>query len=125
MLHRPQERQMPAHPSDQRLVDLFCKVPKERVRPIYERHGVEPSHGFCELVDEIRLDGSNTFASMFRGFEGVSYLEVVHDVARKIGVKGVQDSDHETAVEIRALEHIVRKYLEQASPEERERIAET
>jgi uncharacterized protein YaaW (UPF0174 family) len=100
--------------------DMLGRVPCERLKPIYERHEVEPSKGSNALVDEIRLDGSNTFASIFRGWEGVDYGEVVGDVAKQLGLtpggRGARD------LEVGILEIIIQKYLENAAPEERENI---
>ena len=62
------------------LIMLFFDVPTDRLKPIYDRHGIEPSNA-GDLVNEICLDGSNTIASLLRGWGPVSYLEVVQDVA--------------------------------------------
>ena len=47
-----------------------------------------PNHrAYCKVIaDEIRLFGSNSFASVFRGGDGVSYDEVLFDVCEKLDV---------------------------------------
>ena len=107
--------------SSKRLVSLFGDVPKERLKPLFDRHGVEPSEGMRELVDEIRLDGSNTIASLFRGREGVPYLEIVRDVAEKMKVD-YDENQAEDVIEYAILGKVIQEFLEKASPEERKEV---
>lgn len=56
---------------------------------IDERYKKRPENprGYTDLIaDELRLFGSNSFASILRGGVGVSYHEVVCDVASKLKV---------------------------------------
>ena len=109
--------------SNKRLKKLFSQIPEEKMFPIYERHGIEPQEGPNDLVDEIRLDGSNTITSLFRGWEGVDYDEIVRDVASKMDVP-YADTEDERKIETRLLEKLIEKYLKNASPEERENVKE-
>lgn len=109
------------HPSSERLVNVLKKAPKSRLRPLLERHGLKPSEGPRELVREIELDGSNTVASIFRGFSGVPYQEVVRDVAAKLGIPSSPD-DPEEEIELKCLEKTLTRYLEQATREQRDSI---
>jgi len=84
---------------------------------------VDPTAGPGELVSEICLDGANTFASLFRGWKGVPYREVVRDVAEKMGVgKAVLKSKHERNIEVAVIESVIQRYLAKATPKEREDI---
>ena len=107
--------------SNGRLTSLLGIVPKERLQPLYERHGVEPSQGPKALADEIRLDGSNTIASLFRGIEGVAYLEVARDVADKMDVEW-KENQKEEAIEQAILGKLISEFLEHATQEEREQV---
>lgn len=112
--------------SNGRLLTLLGSAPRERLKPLFERHGVEPADGIKELVDEIRLDGSNTIASLFRGIEGVPYLEIVHDVADKMDVD-YNENQKEDVIEYAILGKMLKEFLDNASPEARadvERILE-
>lgn len=56
------------------------------IDPVYQAHPNKP-HLYADLIaDEIRAMGGNSFANFFRG-DGVSYQEVVCDVAKKLNVK--------------------------------------
>lgn len=52
----------------------------------YKENPKKPTKYVDLIADEIRLFGGNSFANMFRGGEGVSYHEVVCDVAKKLKV---------------------------------------
>lgn len=88
---------------------------------IYERHG-KTSPKDC--LDEIRLDGSNTFASIFRGRKGVDYDEIVADVARKIKVEDTNITDDYLENELKILGKITDDYWNGLSQEEQEKKAE-
>jgi uncharacterized protein YaaW (UPF0174 family) len=102
------------------LLALLKKCPADRLAPIYARHGIEPSAGPSGLVEELRLDGSNTIASVFRGWEGVDYAEMVNDVAEKFDVK-TENLPVET-IEREILVTMIRKHYSNASPKEREKL---
>jgi uncharacterized protein YaaW (UPF0174 family) len=111
------------HPSDKALVELFDRVPAERLQLIYERHRVQPEAGTAELVKRISLDGASTVVSALRKWRGVPYETIVRDVAGKMKVK----TDHGESIgsiELSLLEEIVRRYLQNASPQEREQVRE-
>jgi len=93
-----------------------------RLEPLFDRHGVEASEGVDALVEEIRLDGANTLASIIRGWEGVDYSEIVCDAAKTLKVKVVKDDDHVT-VEDKILSQLFREhYTVHATEEERAEI---
>lgn len=104
--------------SDAKLVAVLERIGQietKRLEEIYIRHGVNPSEGINSLVAEIRRDGANTFVTWLgRWGEGVSYDEIVSDVAWAIGaVHGENASldERESA--------IVKKVLAEMTPEER------
>ncbi|MGH8068137.1 MAG: hypothetical protein ACRERE_23475 [Candidatus Entotheonellia bacterium] len=112
-----------SYPSNNRLVDLLRQVPAERLRSLYARHGVDPAAGPGELVREICLDGANTIASLFRGRKGVPYIDLVRDVAEKMGVKDdIFIRRNERKIELAVLESVIRQYLAKATEAEREEI---
>ena len=93
-------------------------IPPEQLQPIYDRHGVDVAEGAEVLANEICLDGSNTLASILRGRKGVSYDEVVRDVAQKLEVP-FDEGESETSLELRILEKLIGGYLEKATPKQR------
>lgn len=88
---------------------------------IYERHG-KTSPKAC--LDEIRLDGSNTIASILRGWNGVDYDEIVADVAKKIKVSDNEITDDYRKNELLILGKIAADYWSKLPPEERNKVAE-
>jgi len=109
-----------------RLIALLSAVQRrspERLMPLFDRHGVDPEDGVAELVAEVRLDGANSIASVFRGRRGVDYDVVVRDVARKLKLK-TRRKDAETDLEGRVLDAVLERYLERASDAQREIIEE-
>lgn len=93
----------------------------ELLLQIYERHG-KTSPRAC--FDEIRKDGSNSFAIIFRGGEGVDYDEIVADVAKKIKVPDNEITEDYKKNELLILGKIVADYWSKLPPEERKKIAE-
>lgn len=99
----------------------------DELEALYERHDVDPevsnkSGRVKMLVEAIRLDGSNSFASFFRG-EGVAYAEVVRNVASKLGVEYGERTSLRV-VESRIIDAVIETYVENAPPEEREETIE-
>jgi uncharacterized protein YaaW (UPF0174 family) len=111
------------HESNRKLIKLFKKVPLDRLEPIYTRHCIDPSEGVEALIEEICLDGSNTFASILRGWQGVSYMEIVKDVAQRMNVEINDDTDEEK-IEIAILAKVFQKSLKKVSPQERKQVME-
>jgi uncharacterized protein YaaW (UPF0174 family) len=75
--------------SNTQLIELLREMESANevlLREIYERHNVDWEYAQEYLAEEIRRDGSNTFATMLRGGDGVDYDEVVADVAQAIGI---------------------------------------
>lgn len=110
--------------ANERLMILLSKVPNEDIKPLYERHRVGPGKMVKDLLEEIRFDGSNTISSLFRGYEGVDYDEIVQDVAEKFGVE-INKGDNEITIERKLLDEILNKYLSnnKVSLEDREKVA--
>lgn len=104
-----------------KLLDRIERNDRKRLAPIYERHGIERKDGTKALAREICLDGSNTIASIFRGWEGVDYREIVDDVASKLGVKDRDELGTEE-LEHRILAKVAEKYWASLSEKERNEI---
>jgi len=112
--------------ANDRLIGVLLQVQRaspERLAALFDRHGIDPEDGIAELVAEIRLDGANSIASMFRGGHGVDYDKVVRDVARKLKLK-VGKQETEAVTEGRVLDAVLERYLQKASDEERAVIEE-
>ena len=111
---------MGKHQTTKRLRALLREVEttaSERLQPLYNRHGVDEDDGVDALVDEMCLDGANTIASLFRGWQGVGWAEIVRDVAKTLKVESAEDDDHVT-VERKILDHLFRQHYESASEDE-------
>jgi uncharacterized protein YaaW (UPF0174 family) len=75
----------------------------------YKKHKDNHQKYTNEIANEIRLFGSNTIASLVRRGKGVCYLEVVKDVADKIGASYSKNASIELVEEA-----ILLKFLEKA-----------
>jgi uncharacterized protein YaaW (UPF0174 family) len=91
----------------------------ERLEPLFDRHGVDEGDTIEALVEEICLDGANTIASLFRGWEGAPYAEIVQDVAKTLKVS-VTKKDNYISIERKLLDHLFEKHYEK--PEERAKL---
>ncbi len=109
------------HPSDSELAALFGRVPPDRLAPIYQRHRLDADAGVDELIRKICLDGGSTIMSALRKWNGVPYAAVVRDVAGKMNVKTEPD-EPVFSIELKLLEEMIRRYLQNASPGEREQV---
>jgi uncharacterized protein YaaW (UPF0174 family) len=109
--------------SNQRLIALLSReeIPIERLKPIYNRHGIYVDEGVKTLVDEICLDGSNTIASVFRGLKGIPYDEIVRDVARMFKIN-LAKNETEMEIEMKIIDKLFNQYIENSEPNEREEI---
>lgn len=56
------------------------------IDPLYKEHSPNHIKYYKKIADEIRLFGSDSFASLFRGGEGVDYKEVVRDVCKRLNI---------------------------------------
>ena len=83
----------------------------------YKANPKKPTEYVDLLADEIRLFGGNTFANLVRG-EGVSYKEVVCDVADKLKVSYNKSSTIER-IETLIIQKIFEDSLEKMSDEEK------
>lgn len=87
---------------------------------LYKRHNKYTPE---DLLKEICLDGSNTIASIFRGWTPVHYDEVVRDVAEKIGVKDENiDKDNMQKNEIMIIGKLIEDFWKNLSEQERDDI---
>lgn len=86
----------------------------------YQKH--QPHHEMypVEILNEIRLFGGNTFANAFRSV-GPSYLDVVRDAAKKVGVKKVKNLSL-IELEQQMIETLLRKALKRVSGEDKEEL---
>ena len=80
-----------------------------------------PNHSkYADLIaKELRDMGGNSFANLFRGFEGPSYKEIVQDVAKKLKVSFNKNNDVPT-IEKAILSSILEKALSKMSDQEKE-----
>lgn len=82
-------------------------------------------HAYWELIAaELQCFGGNSFATMFRGGEGVLYKEVLIDACDKLKVNYNKHSSVE-AIEQNMLMKILQDSLEKMSPEEIRELAES
>lgn len=109
------------HPSNVELMELFSQVPHDRLSPIYERHCVDANAGLDALVKKICLDGGSTIMSALRKWNGVPYAAVVRDVASKMNVR-LEPNEGVFNIELKLLEEMIRRYVQNASPQEREQV---
>jgi len=110
---------------EKNLIQLLShhETPPKNATPIYERHGIDPKEGAIRLVEEICLDGSNSLASIFRGGKGTSYVNVVRDVAEKIGVKkGNLDGMTVREIEKEIIALLIKNYVGKLSNNELENL---
>lgn len=103
------------------LLKRLQSLDRHRLDPIYVRHGLTSADGVDALAREICMAGSNTFASVFRGWEPVSYREVVVDVAEKLDVV-VREADSLEAIEHKLLAKVAEKYWSTLTEDERRDI---
>lgn len=75
------------------------------------------------LIKEIRYNGSHNIAYLFRGHEGVDYLEIVQDVARKLKVL-YQKEDDEERIETMLMLKVLEDFRKKAKPEEKQAFEE-
>lgn len=69
----------------------------------------------------LRKMGSNDFATLFRGGDGVSYSEVVYDVGRKLKVEGITEGSA-SANEKKIVEKLFADALDKMTEEERRQL---
>ena len=84
----------------------------------YKKYPNEPTKYYDLIADEIRAMGGNSFANLFRG-EGVSYHEVVCDVADKLDVNYNKKSTAER-IEEQIINTVFERAWDKMSPSERE-----
>jgi uncharacterized protein YaaW (UPF0174 family) len=108
--------------SDRRLCALLSRVQTQapdRLASVFARHGKAPEDGVAELAREIRLDGSNTLASVLRGWQGISYDAMVLDVAHKLKLEADLQRG-EVPVERAVLEAVLGRFFDTVSPDQTE-----
>lgn len=110
--------------SNVRLKQLLDKCSEEQLKPLYdllEDKITGRSTNTQELSDELRLWGSNTIASIFRGWNGVDYIKVVEKVGKRLKAKLPNDRD-ERKFEVSILMKLIEQYVEKADEEDRKDI---
>ncbi len=75
------------------------------------------------ILEEIQGFGGNSFINLLRGGTGVSYKEVVADVASKLGAK-ISDSTTCESMEIAILSKVIEKSWDKMTLEERKTLGE-
>ncbi|NIC38364.1 hypothetical protein HBJ58_16945 [Halomonas desiderata] len=100
------------------LVEYILKASTESLTasPKYKKYHLDHTQYTDEIFDEIRQFGGNTFVNLFRK-EGPSYLDVLKDAAKKVGVK---DADKYSIVELeqQMIQALLRKATKEASGED-------
>jgi len=89
---------------------------------LYKKYYPEHSEYWKEIAAEIQCFGANTFATMFRGGEGVEYKEVLTDVCSKMKVNFNKNSSVEK-IEQNLLIKILEDAIENMSPDELKELA--
>ncbi len=106
--------------ADQRLVALLERVEAREPRlldGLYDRHGIIRGGSAATLVRALRLDGSNTLASLVRG-EGIGYDVLVHGVARRLKLDAPEGSD-ERLLEQAVLDAVLGRLFDTLTPAQR------
>ena len=111
-------------------------VTKAEVKPLARLLEVPLStdHGFINdqkreaLWKELSYSGSNDFAYLLRGMEGVDYPEIVRDVCEQMGIKGLLPGNDREATETNEAK-LIQKVFEAAwdemSAEERRQLLDS
>jgi len=87
----------------------------------YKRYAPNHEKYWHLIAAEIQCFGANTFATIFRGGKGVLYREVLEDVCDKLDVS-YNPTDITAVVEMKLLENILEKSLEQLDFKQRQEI---
>ncbi|MFT8554940.1 MAG: DUF3944 domain-containing protein [Zymomonas mobilis] len=90
--------------------------------PRYKSYYPDHQQYWDLIAAEIQCFGANTFATIFRGGEGVEYKEVLTDVCDKLDVNYNNNSSTET-IESNLLMKILEDAIEKMSPEELRELA--
>ncbi|MCG6146508.1 DnaJ domain-containing protein [Leptospira bandrabouensis] len=104
------------------IVDIILKNSQNKLTKDkhFQKGGFYPKNYIPSLVHEIRRMGSNDIATFLRG-EGVSYSEIVEDVADKIKLPNVirEDCDDVASLEKEILIYMMEKAYEKMTKEEK------
>lgn len=76
------------------------------------------------IIKEIKLFGGNSLVNLLRFGKGVSYQDVVYDVASKLGAK-TSSSDSCETMEKAILSKVIEKAWDKMSPEERAQLGKS
>lgn len=90
----------------------------------YKRHHPDHHHYWKLIAAELQCFGANSFATMFRGGQGVQYKEVLTDVCDKLKVNYNSESSVEV-IEQNMLMKILKDAIEQMSAAEIRELAES
>ncbi|OGR03529.1 MAG: hypothetical protein A2284_15825 [Deltaproteobacteria bacterium RIFOXYA12_FULL_61_11] len=108
-------------PSSKDLVEFLRGVEKKYLEPLYRRHNVNLRAGVEKLVKEIELDAANSILSMFRGWKGQNYGDIVRELAVRLGAEVTETSSIEE-LEVACLEHSLGRYLHSLDHETSRRL---
>lgn len=100
---------------------MLKETTKNEILKFQKRHSLQQA---ASLLDyEIRAFGSNTIVNVFRR-KPVSYAEVVRDVAKRLGIKGLSIEVKVHEIERQILLALLTKAFKDKKPEEIERMLE-
>ena len=96
-------------------------------REAYKEHYPDHQKYWDEIAGEFQCYGANSIATAFRGGKGVEYLEVLYDVADKIGLDyefdpAEMEGDEMDYVEAALLTRVFEESLDKMTPEQREEV---
>lgn len=91
---------------------------------LYKKHNPDHQKYWHLIAAEIQCFGANTFATIFRGGEGVLYKEVLQDVCDKLKVNYSKNSSIEN-IEQDLLLSILQSAMDHMTPEELKEITTT
>ncbi|MCM3768132.1 hypothetical protein [Neobacillus niacini] len=111
--------------STERLRVLLNKATDEDLYTLMEYNYGEncPSVGVDDLIRKIRYNGSHNLAYLFRKLDGVEYLEIVQDVARKLKVE-YTDNENEQNIEAKIMVKFLRDFMKNTKEEEKREFQE-
>ena len=100
---------------------MLKETTKNEILKFQKRHSLQQVASILE--NEIRAFGSNTIVNVFRR-RPVSYAEVVRDVAKRLGIKGLSVDVKVHEIERQILLALLTKAFKDKKPEEIERMLE-
>ena len=93
------------------------------VKEEYKKYAPQHEKYWHLLAEELQCFGANTFATIFRCGKGVLYREILEDVCKKLKVK-YNPTDITAVVEMKLLENIIERSLENMNFKQRQNLVE-